>query len=204
MKLFKGDKVRLTQGFKDVMVANGIGKFIESIKDLVGTVCDPVDYNDPDGKQYQANIGPEVYVNWGVDVKEYPNGYSCHPKYLELVERGTMNQPVISPHANQEVHEKIMAKLQGMSSKEILETAISAGIYELVGGEVRLTEHYRSDPTDEVVEKKLSLELTNEQAIELSDAIGVYRAELLDVAQTTSKWIMELRDTLYKFGYKIK
>jgi hypothetical protein len=49
----------------------------------------------------------------------------------------------LPPHANAEVHKRIMEKLARMSADEIFETAVRAGIYTPDG---RLTEHYAEEP----------------------------------------------------------
>lgn len=49
------------------------------------------------------------------------------------------------PHANAEVHKRIMAKLAKMIPREVFESAVRAGIYTPDG---KLTEHY-ADRHDE-------------------------------------------------------
>jgi roadblock/LC7 domain-containing protein len=56
--------------------------------------------------------------------------------------RKTNNGFQSPPHANAKVHKKIMAKLKKMSSKEIFQTAVEAGIYTPDG---KLTKHYTRD-----------------------------------------------------------
>lgn len=49
------------------------------------------------------------------------------------------------PHANAEVHKRIMAKLAKMTPREVFETAVRAGIYTPDG---KLTEHYAERPDE--------------------------------------------------------
>jgi hypothetical protein len=47
------------------------------------------------------------------------------------------------PHANAEVHKRIMARLAKMTPQEVFQTAVRAGIYTSDG---KLTEHYADAP----------------------------------------------------------
>jgi hypothetical protein len=52
---------------------------------------------------------------------------------------------VLPPHANAEVHKRLMEDLDRMTPAEFFETLVRAGIYTPEG---ELTEHYRSGPSE--------------------------------------------------------
>ncbi len=55
------------------------------------------------------------------------------------------HQQTIPPHVNFEVHKRIMAMLDSMTSEEIFQTAVRSGIYTKDG---KLTSLYTPKPDD--------------------------------------------------------
>lgn len=58
-----GDKVKMSDNFKKVLIENGCKEHIDEFGDCIGIVCDLVNYNN-DNENDINKIGPEFNVRW--------------------------------------------------------------------------------------------------------------------------------------------
>jgi hypothetical protein len=76
-----GTKVRMSEAFKQELIANNSGEHVDEFGNCIGVVEDLVDYNNVDKAHPDydiAKVGPEVNVRW------YPSKlrYGYHPDNL--------------------------------------------------------------------------------------------------------------------------
>ncbi len=58
-----GDKVKMSENFKNTLIKNGCKEHIDEFGECVGIVEGFVNYNN-DGENDQDKIGPELNVRW--------------------------------------------------------------------------------------------------------------------------------------------
>ena len=68
-----GDKVKMSEDFKNVLIKNGCKEHIDEFGNCIGIVEDLVNYNN-DGENNPDKIGPEFNVRWLPSKLRY--GYS--------------------------------------------------------------------------------------------------------------------------------
>ena len=114
-----------------------------------------LDLAEKEGQKYDTvrcgfTEGERIYPDSGIFEQSHiqlaVRNPSCILGVFRPIYRGVMSEPTtpqasteLPPHANAEVHKRIMAKLDQMSPKEVFQTAVDAGIYTPDG---KLTQHY--------------------------------------------------------------